>query len=87
LAIDWYLDPSFGTSPSSRQLGSTEAVCNSLAHRNDIRQKIDFPDLPDLRAIADLLPKTSGTSFSAQDIPPPELAGTDPVHGFMSMQC
>jgi hypothetical protein len=41
LCVDWYFDTSFGTSPFTRPMYSTEVVCNSLACKRDFDLEID----------------------------------------------
>ena len=46
LGIDWVLDPSFGTSPFSKPLSSTEAVCASLTFKHDLVIRIESLYMP-----------------------------------------
>jgi hypothetical protein len=88
LGFDWYFDTSFGTSPFTRPMYSTEVICNSLACKHDINVKID------------LLPLISYASVVVNrvrtQLPSPTLLQSNSSHFFsdssltyllMSMQC
>jgi hypothetical protein len=88
LGVDWYFDTSFGTSPFTRPMYSTEVVCNSLDCKRDIDLKIDT------------LPLVSHASFVVNKVwtlpPSPTLLQSNSSHFLldpssayllMSMQC
>ena len=87
LGIDWYFDTSFGTSPFTRPMYSTEVVCSSLGHKHNIQQQIDGPDVRDPAPIASPIQPSPSPHPLGGEVPVSILSGADPVYSFMSMQC
>jgi hypothetical protein len=43
LGVGWYFDTSFGTSPFTRPMHSTEVFCHSTTYRDNVIKQIDAP--------------------------------------------
>jgi hypothetical protein len=85
LSLDWYFDPSFGNSPSSRPFSSTEMVCKSLALKNNLQQKIELTAPQDLQPFAGLLQPSNPAG--PHEAAPFEQFITNHFYALMSMQC
>jgi hypothetical protein len=89
LWVDWELDTSFGTSPLSRPLSSTEAVCHSLSFKHDLAVKIQSLIMPTATCLSG-----SFSSPAQQPIPaalleasPSWVLGDELLYLLQSFQC
>jgi hypothetical protein len=87
LGIDWYFDTSFGTSPFTRPMYSTEVVCNSLSYKHDLQTKLDLPDSLDVASSACLIDPMPSPIPGAAKAPLPALPSAAHTYIFMTMQC
>jgi hypothetical protein len=87
LAIDWYFDTSFGNSPVSTPMSSTEAVCPSPVQKQRVCKRLEVTDLigatPLIEAAGPHLAPPPLRGKAGAFVPP----GADLAYVFMSMQC
>jgi hypothetical protein len=88
LCVDWYFDTSFGTSPLTRPMYSTETFCHSMVYKQDVQRKIDGPELIDAAAAAIGPSQCCPAPVRAlQESASSIVSSTDLVYVFMSIQC
>jgi hypothetical protein len=89
LVADWAGDPYFGRSPLSRPFASQDAFCHSMVHRVAVLQAVN-------RGWGAVLLLHASERVAALDFSPPMrtrqgeqlfLSVTDPLYGYMSLQC
>ena len=87
LAVDWYFDTSFGTSPFDRPMSSTEAFCKALAYKQDIQQELSRPELRGPAQMAILVAPPVRASLLDYESPDSISPEAGPVFDFTSMLC